>query len=164
MLIAELFYSCFVCRTKVFSYDFFGDVSTNILAIVTRLFCLGLLLFWLEDFGKFTNLAGWRMIREDKGAFSKAGYPHKISKDSIIWSLAREPVSWDKQLLSWIVKVKFTISHHYIIIYRAKEIISFPNLFLIKSDNNSFTSLSKSNGSIMEIQSDNLQKGRRGGV
>ena len=158
MLIAKLFYSCFVCWRKVFSYDFFGDVSANILAVVTRLFCLCFLLFWLEDFRKFTRLASWRMIREDKGAFSKARYSHKITKDSIIRSLAWEPVCWDKQLLSWIVKVKFTICHHYIIIYRAKGIIPFPNLILIKSDNNSFTSKSKSNQSSMKIQSIRLQK------
>jgi hypothetical protein len=158
MLIAKLFHSCFVCRRKVFSNDFFGDVSANILAVVTRLFCLCLLLFWLEDFRKFTRLAGWRMIRKDKRSFSKAWYSHKITKDSIIRSLAWEPISWDKQLLSWIVKVKFTICHHYIIIYRAEGIIPFPNLILIKSDNNSFTSKSKSNQSSMKIQSICLQK------
>lgn len=152
MLITKLLYSCFVCRTEVFSYDFFGDVSTNILAVVTGLFCLSLLLFWLKDFWKFTNLAGWRMIRENKRALTKAWHSHKISKDCIIGSLAWEPVSWHKELLSGIVEVKLTISHHYIIIYRAKEIIFFPNLFLIKSDNNSFTSQNKSDHSFMEVK------------
>lgn len=100
MLITKLFYSCFVSWRKVFSNDFFGDVSANIFAVVTRLFCLCFLLFWLEDFRKFTRLAGWRMIRKDKRTFSEARYSHKITKDSIIGSLAWEPVSWDKQLLS----------------------------------------------------------------
>ena len=113
MLFAECLHPRPVGCTQVFSNDLFGNIATDVLAVVTRFLKLGLTLLRLEKLGQRARLLLWRVFEENKGTFVIARSTDQITedRDRVVGLLARQPINGHKELLIRVLKVKVRLIH-----------------------------------------------------
>lgn len=98
-----------VGRTQVLSDDLLGDIAANVLPIVAWFFYSQLLLFGLEDLGKFHLVIIGRRALEDQVAVSITGCSDELAKDGVIGYLAWQKIGRNDQVFLGIVKIELLL-------------------------------------------------------
>ena len=109
ILVTQLLNLELVGRAQVLSYDLLGDIAANVLPIVAWLFYSQLLLFGLEDLGKFHLVIIGRRALEDQVAVSIAGCSDELAKDGIVGLLTWQPIGRNDQVFLGIVKIELLL-------------------------------------------------------